>query len=71
MRSLPEINAANRALAVDDRVTQANKAKLADVYAKRLVQIYRISSRMMKRPMLMSSDDIEDLIKINDIAEKP
>ena len=72
MKSLPEITEANRrAPAVDDRVVQANKAKLADIYAKRLVQICQLAERIMKRPSLMGDADIKDLLKIQHIAEKP
>ena len=60
----------NTEIQVDRLVIQANRAKLADKYERRLKKIARIAKRICERPTMMGTDDIENLVEIREIAEK-
>ena len=72
MKSLYQMEKDDLAADVDARVIQAGRAKYCDVLENRLRRIARLSKRIGDRETLMGSDDIEDLLKICQIAgQKP
>ena len=68
--SREEENAVNTEIQVDRLVIQANRAKLADKYEKRLRRIARLAKRIRERPTMMGVDDIADVLQISELAEK-
>lgn len=55
---------------VDRLVVQADRAKLADDYEKRLARIATLARQITSSPSFMGWDDIADLHEILELAER-